>query len=370
MKLGGIVVKVEKDLVGIKEFFSVVVLIISTKATDMTATRLFEDTLNSAWMVIIGSFVMILPSIIVLNLVLKKYQTKNLIQLLQLAMGKPLAFGMGFILFFSLLVNTAVESRSYTDQLITMNFPKTPIFILYIAFMLICLWGAKKGWEALGSVAWMIFPYITLALGLLVFLLAKDAVINRIFPLFGTGKWEVAKASFHFVPIYADAIFISMLYPFVKDHKTYTRGLFGSLVYTVLVMAILYILYTLVFDYRSVGKITYPFNEATRLVSIGRVITNIETFFLTFWLLAIIVKFAVYLYLVSMLFGYVFNIKEFEQTLIPITILVVLLGMIPTNQIDNIFIYKQQIMVYSKYMFLFLPPFLWLVLKVKAVRNG
>lgn len=369
MKIGGSLVKVEKDLIGIREFFSIIVFLISTKATDMTTTKLFGDTLNASWMVIIGSFVIILPSIIFLNLVLKKYQTKNLIELLQLAMGRYVAFGIGFILFFILLVNTSVESRSYADQLITMNFPKTPLFILYIALLLIGLWGAKKGWEALGSVAWMIFPYVTIALGILVFLLAKDAVINRIFPLFGPGKWEVAKSSFNNVSIFAEAIFISMLYPYVKDHKTYTRGLFGSLAYSVLMMVILYICYTLVFDYQSVGKITYSFNEATRLVSIGRVISNIETFFLTFWLLVIIVKFAVYLYLVSMLFGYVFNIKEFEHTLIPITVLVLLLGMIPTNMIDNIFIIKQKIINYSKYMYLLLPPLLWLILKVKAVRN-
>ncbi|MDQ0971822.1 spore germination protein KB [Neobacillus niacini] len=369
MKIGGSLVKVEKDLIGIREFFSVIVFMISTKATDMTTTRLFEDTFNAAWMVIIGSFVIILPSIVVLNLILKKHQTKNLLEILQLAMGRYVAFGIGFILFLFLLVNTSVESRSYADQLITMNFPKTPLFILYIALLLFCLWGAKKGWEALGSVAWMIFPYVTIALGILVFLLAKDAVINRIFPLFGAGKWEIAKSSFDNVPIYAEAFFVSMLYPFVKDHKTYSRGLLGSLAYSALMMVILYMSYILVFDSQSVGKITYPFNEATRLVSIGRVITNIETFFLTFWLLVIIVKFAVYLYLVSMLFGYVFNIKEFEHTLIPITILVLLLGLIPTNQLDNIFILKQKIIMYSKYMLLLLPPLLWLILKVKAVKN-
>jgi spore germination protein KB len=368
--MGGSLVKVEKDLIGFREFFSLITLMIGLKVTDMNTTRLVEDTFNAAWMVIIGSFVIILPSIVVLNHVLKIYKRKNLMEILQLAMGRPIAFGLGFILLFFLLINTSIESRSYSDQLLTMNFPKTPLFILYTAFLMICLWGAKKGWEALGSVAWMIFPYITLALGLLVFLLAKDSVLNRIFPLFGTGKWEVAKASFNNVSIYAEAFYVSMLYPYVKDHKTYTRGLFGSLAYTVLVMVTLYLCYILVFDYRSVGKITYPFNEATRLVSIGRAITNIETFFLTFWLLAVIVKFAVYIYLVSMLFGYVFNIKEFEHTLIPMTILILLLGMFPANQIDNIFIYKQKIIMYSKYLLLFLPPLLWIILKVKAVRNG
>jgi spore germination protein KB len=224
VKIGGSLVKVEKDLIGIREFFSIMVFMISTKATDMNTTRLFQDSLNSAWMVIVGSFVFILPSIIVLNLVLKKYQTKNLIELLQIAMGRYLAFGIGLILFLLLLVNTSVESRSYADQLITMNFPKTPLFILYIVLLLFCLWGAKKGWEALGSVAWMIYPYVTVALGMLVFLLAKDAVLNRIFPLFGAGKWQVAKSSFNNVSIYADAFYVLCCIPLLKIIKPIRGG--------------------------------------------------------------------------------------------------------------------------------------------------
>nr|WP_263327448.1 endospore germination permease [Neobacillus sp. Marseille-Q6967] len=362
-------VKVEKDKIGLREIFSILVFMISTKATDITVTQLIERTFNSAWMVIIGSFIMILPSLIALNLVLKKYQTKNLLEVTQITLGRPIAFLLGLILFFILLFGTAVESRSYTDQLITMNFPKTPLFILYMIFLFICLFGAKKGWEALGSVAWMVFPYITLAVTLLFVLLMKDSVLNRIFPIFGTGKWEVVKASFQSISIYGDAVIIAMMYPFVKDHKTFSKGYFGSLIYTVTLMAFMYILYILVFDYRSVGKITYPFSEATRLVNIGRVITNIETFFLTFWLLAVIVKFAVYIYLVCSVFGFVFKIKEFEHTIIPITILILLIGMYPANVMENTFLYKHQLMTYTKYYFLSLPLMLFLVVKWKEARN-
>lgn len=370
MKLGGRLVKVEKDQVGIKEFFSVLALMIGTKATDLTTTKLFEAGLNAAWMVIIGSFIISLPSLIVLNFLLKKYQTKNLLEISQIGFGKPITFIIGFILFSITLLATALESRSYTDQLIIMNFPKTPIFILYLLLLIICLWGAKKGWESLGSVAWMVFPYISLALGILFFLLSKEMVLNRIFPLFGPGKWELVKASFNFTSIYADALIIAIMYPLVKDHKTYSRGFFGSLVYLTLIMIVLYLCYALVFDYRSVGKITYPYNEAIRLVSIGRVITNIETFFLTFWLLAVIVKFSVYLYIVSKLFGFIFTINEFEHTLIPITVLVLLIGMIPENQIDNTFVVRKQIMSYSKYFYLSLPLLLFAVIKIKEAMKG
>lgn len=369
MKLGGSLVKVEKDKIGFREFFSILVFMVSTKATDITTTQLFETVYNSAWMVIIGSFLIILPSLIALIVVLKKYQTKNLLEITQSELGKPIAFVMGIILFFILLFGTAVETRSYTDQLITMNFPKTPLFILYLLFLFICVFGAKKGWEALGSVAWMVFPYITLAVGILYVLLLKDSVVNRIFPFFGTGRWEVVKESYKWVSLYGDAVIIAMMYPFVKDYKTFSKGYFGALIYTVILMAMMYLLYILVFDYRSVGKITYPFSEATRIVNIGRVITNIETFFLTFWLLAVIVKFAVYIYLVGSVFGFVFNIKEYEHTLIPLTILILLIGMYPTNVMENTFFFKERLMTYSKYYFLSLPLLLLLVVKLKEVRK-
>ncbi|WP_419887936.1 GerAB/ArcD/ProY family transporter [Neobacillus niacini] len=363
-------VMVEKDQVGGREFFSIVVFMIATKATDMTTTTLFGDTQNASWMVIIGSFLMILPSFIALNSLLKKYQNKNLLEITHLAFGKWMTFLIGSMMFFIVLINTSLETRSYTDQLITMNFPKTPTFILYLLFLLICLWGAKKGWESICSVAWMIFPYITLALILLVFLLTKDIVFNRVFPLLGPGTWTILKTSFNYVSLFGDALIIAMMYPFVKDHKTYTKSLFGALAYSVLIMAALFLSYALLFDYQSVGKITYPFNEAIRLVSIGMVITNIETFFLTFWLLSVIVKFAVYIYLVSKVFGFVFHIEEFEHTLIPITILILLIGLLPENQVDNIFVLRKQMLSYGKYLMLSLPLFLLIVVKLKEAVKG
>jgi spore germination protein KB len=370
VKLGDGMVKVEKDLVGGREFFAIVVFMISTKATDMTATTIFDITLNASWMVIIGSFLFILPAFLALNFLLKKFQDKHLLEISRAAFGKWITFIIGFILFLILLLNTSFETRSYTDQLMTMNFPKTPTFILYLLFLLICLGGAKKGWESIGSVAWMVFPYVTIALTLLVFLLTKDNVVNRMFPIFGPGKWEIAKASFKYISIYGDGLVIAMMYPFVKSHKTYTKSLYGALIYSVMIMALLYLSYALLFDYQSVGKITYPFNEAIRFVSIGKVITNIETFFLTFWLLVVIVKFSVYIYLVSKVFGYVFHIEEFEHTLIPITILILLIGLMPENQVENIFVLRNQIMTYGKYLMLFLPLLLLIVIKLKEVVKG
>ncbi|MCM3567270.1 endospore germination permease [Neobacillus mesonae] len=359
----------EKDYVGYREIFAIVFLTVGSKATDMNIVLLFEDGLNAAWMIVIGSFLLIVPSLFLLNLVMKKYETKNLLEIIQLTLGKPAALLIGLVFLLYVLIVTASDTRSYVTQLITINFPNTPLFVIYLCFLLLCLWGAKKGWESVASIAWMILPYLLLSIGFLAFLLLREGEVYRTFPLFGTGKWEIAKASFKYTYLYSEAFLLAMMYPFVKNHQNYTKGLYSSLGFAVIFMAFMYLSYLWVFDFRSVGKITYPFNEAIRLVSLGRTIANIETFFITVWLVGVFVKFMVYIFFLCKIFGFVFRIDEYEYVVVPITLLILVMGMIPENNEVNMFFIRKGIAVYFKYVILFLPPLLWGVTKIKGAKG-
>jgi len=357
--------KYEKDLIGFKEFFAITFIAISSKATDMTTVLLYRDGLNAAWMIVLCSSILFLPTLILFNRLLKKYQTKNFLEVTQQTLGKPLTFVIAFIMLFFTLLNTATDSRSYMTQLATINFPNTPLFILYICFLGICMWGAKKGWESIGSIAWAIFPYLMISTGLLFFLMVKEGEFNRMFPLFGPGKWEIAKTSFTYTSLYGDLLILAMMYPFVKNHQTYTKSVYSALLFGVFSMVFMYLSYVWMFDYRSVGKLTFPFNEAIRYVSLGKSITNIDTFFITMWLVATFVKFTVNIYIVCKIFGFVFAIKEFEYTIIPITLLMLVIAMIPENNETNIFVIRKFTLEYFKYLLFFLPPLLWIVTKIK-----
>ena len=355
---------------GFREFFSIVVLTLGLKATDISTVFVFRDGLNAAWMIVIGSFLLILPSLFLLNQVLKKYQCKNILEITQLTLGKPVAFVIAFILLCFTLLNTASDSRSYLSQLTTINFPNTPLFILYLCFLVVCMWGAKKGWESVGATAWAVFPYLIIAIGLLIVLMLQESIFNRTFPLFGAGMLEVTKASFKYSFIFSEPFTLAMMYPLVKNHQTYTRSLYASLLFTVFLMVLLYLCYLWMFDFRSVERIAYPFNEAIRFVSFGRYITNIETFFIAIWLVAVVIKFTVYIYIVCKIFGFLFRITEFENSILPITLLILIIAMIPENNEVNMFNIRAVVSTYYKYLILFLPPVLWAASKVKEGRSG
>lgn len=367
--MGGILRKHEKDQIGFRELFAIIFLTLGAKSTDMSTVFLFRDGLNAAWMIVIGSSLLIIPSLLLLNNVLKKYPSKNILEVTQLTLGKRLTFIIALFMFFFALMGTANESRSYMTQLITINFPNTPLFILYLCFLILCMWGAMRGWETIGSIAWMILPYLLLALGLLIFLMLRESVFNRIFPLFGPGIWAIAKASFNYTSIFSEPFILALMYPLVKNHRTYTRSMYSSLLFTVSIMVIIYLSYIWMFDYRSIDKLTFPYNEAIRYVSLGKTITNIDTFFITFWLIAVFVKFTVYIYLLCKIFGFIFQVQDFEHTIIPITLLILIIGMIPENNEFNMFVVRREVLGYFKYLLLFLPPLLWTVTKIRGVKE-
>lgn len=356
----------EKDQVGLRDFISLILLILSSKFSDMTTTLYYAKALNASWIAVVMSFLFVLPSLIILNRILNKYETKNLMDLLNIAFGKYIGFFIGMIFLIIVIIANAVDTRSYVNQLMVMNFPKTPLFILYFVFTMICFWAAKKGWEAIAAVAWMVVPYIKLLMLLLVILLFTNGEPSRTFPLFGPGKWELIKTSFQYAGIYGDLIFIAFLYPFVKSNKTYSKGIYISSAIAVAELSLFFWLYSLVFDFRTLEKITYPFNEATRFVTLGPTITNIETIYLTFWLIAVFIKFAIYMYVMSKVFGDLFRINEFEHTLFPLTILVLFMGMYPDNQTENVHMIRDTLLIYSKYVFLVVPPLIWLTLKTRG----
>src|SRR4051812_4528658 len=112
MKMGDLLGKHEKDQVGFREFFSIIVISLSLKASDMSTVFVFKEGLNAAWMIVIGSFLLILPSLFLLNHVLKKYKCKNILEVTQLTLGRPFAIVIAFMFLCFGLLNTASDSRS------------------------------------------------------------------------------------------------------------------------------------------------------------------------------------------------------------------------------------------------------------------
>lgn len=351
--------------IGTREFLAIAVFMIGTKVADDTPSLLYKTMENAAWMVpiIIGA-ISVMPIYLLLKLA-ALYGNKSLMDIITYAFGKYIGVVVLFILWLIVSAALILDTAIYTDIIETMYFPKTPAIIIYLVLMGVCAYGAKKGLEQIGSIAWAFFPYVKISLFIALILAVFQGNLSFLFPVFGPGKWEIIKESTMNLAIYADFLYLFFLIPYIKTVSAIRKGIWIALCFIVAELAFALITYVMLFDYVSVKLLNYPFHETIRYIQLG-FLRNAETLFFPFWLTTTFVRFAVYLYLNAMLFGRLFRIKNFESVIPIMATLIVFIGIIPGSPTFTIFRLRELLIHFTTPVYFTLPLLLWMIALMKG----
>jgi len=123
--------------------------------------------------------------------------------------------------------------------------------------------------------------------------------------------------------------------------------------------------YVMLFDYNGVKLLNYPYHETIRLIELG-FITNVESMFFPFWLIATFLRFSFLLYISAFLFGGIFKIKQFEYTIPTLGTIIVFLGLIPETPVFNFTSNREIFLNISTPIFMVFPLLLWISAKIKG----
>lgn len=349
-----------------REITALILLMLITKIADSTPVILAHYAKNAFWMLPIISFLIFIPSYLLLLKVLYNYKDKNLIEIVNHVLGRQIGFFVGFCIFALSFLFTMLNSRIYVDIVNTIYFPESPVLIMYCILIGVSFFGARKGFTIITSTSWLVIPYIMGSLALLALLAFKVIIIQRVFPIFGEGLGVLLKQGLFNSSIYFDLLLITMAFTSVTDPSSFKKGTNLGSIIAVFQMTLFYFIYCTFFDYKSIGNMAFPFHEISNYVTIGQFFTNIETFFFSFWLLMVLIRFMALLYLTSWVFSEVFNIKNVKAVLLPIVFLTVSLGIIPDSPVKTIFFFKDRLLNMVSIPLLLFPLLLWLVGKLKG----
>ncbi|WP_409251989.1 GerAB/ArcD/ProY family transporter [Bacillus sp. SCS-153A] len=352
---------------GARELFALITITLGIKFTDMTATLLYKQTAQAAWMIpLVSGLIMLIPLSCILIL-LKHYGDRNIIDITYKVTGKYFGFLIGMILFLIAYSATIVDSRSYVDIINTMYFPSTSSTQLFLVLVGSSYFLANRGLLAIGRTAWITFPYIKVSLFFIVVLLWSELYFGYLFPLTGYGLKEVAIQGTSYASITSDLLFFSILFPFFKDYKSFKKATLLGLGVSIFELMFFLVIFIMYFDYPSIEFIAYPFHEISRMVTFGRYVSHIEALFFAFWSVASLIRFAVYLYISTAFFAYTAKIKEFEPLILPFAGLTIMLGLLPENVVQNVLLLRSNIILLTTSVLLFIIPItLLLVAKLRG----
>ncbi|WP_144554430.1 GerAB/ArcD/ProY family transporter [Bacillus sp. X1(2014)] len=357
--------KQQPGKIGIREYMSIVILMVGAKITEDTPTALFLKAQNAAWIIpIITAGISFIPLFLLIK-TMSLYQNKNLFSVIQKLLGKYLGF---FVCFFIFIINSfsiSFDSRTYPSIIKTFYFNRTPMVIIYTLLMGVCAYGAKKGIQHIGSVAYLVVYYAVLFLFLSFVLSTQDSSIQSLFPIWGPGKLEILKQSSLSLSLFSEFFLFALIIPSIASYQDFRKGTWIALVYVCIQLSVGIIIFICMFD-SSLKGIGYPFHTAIRFISIGTFFPNIEIIFFVTWLMAAFIRFTALLYINALMFGQLFKIKDFEFLIPALATLYLLIGSIPESPYDLSLQLKPILRSFTGPTFLIISITLWLVALLKG----
>jgi spore germination protein KB len=352
--------------VGIREYVAMLLIIIGVKLADSTPALYFDSLLSASWMgPLIGGIIAAIPIYFLIK-VMKLYKDQHIHDVIVHLFGKILGISISLLFWLYGSVVIAVDTRSYVDIISTLYFVKTPTIAIFILMMVACAYTAMKGIQHLGSLSWLVLAYIKIVLAFALFLSIKEANFYAIFPFWGPGIKEIMIESVFKTSLYGDIAYMGLIFPFLASNKVFSKGTWIALAILTVEITISFLIFILMFDYMSVSILSFPFHELTRYIGIGSFLSNIDTLFFPFWVVASLIRFSVYLYLNALLFGYIFKVKKYIYAIPIFASVFLIIGMIPET--PSFTIYKLRDPLYQIFspVFIALPILMWIIAKIRG----
>ncbi|AZU60654.1 GerAB/ArcD/ProY family transporter [Neobacillus mesonae] len=318
---------------GIREYVSIAVLMVGAKGMEDTPAMLFKQVQNAAWMIPILSGALFFIPVFLLLKTLSVFQDKNLFSVIQQLLGRFIGLFVCLLIFSIFSFAISVDTRTYINIINTFYFTTTPNLVIYAILMAVCAYGAKKGIQHVGSVAYLIVFYAALSMAFALFLSTKDSNLQALLPIWGPGKLEILKSSSIKISTFTDFFLFTMIIPYLKSNKEFRKGTWIAYISVSIQISVSTLIFICMFD-DSLGGIGFPFHTAIRYISLGSYIPNIEIVFFVIWILAAIIRFTAFLYILAMMFGHIFKIKDFEYLIPSLATIYLLIGSIPESLID------------------------------------
>lgn len=351
--------ELSKKPLRIRELVAMIFMLVGLKGGDTTPALFADKAQNAMWIVPIISFLFLLGPFLVLMFLLKKYEKYNVVELIFHLIGKKAGSLLALLLFLSGFIAMFTDMRNVVEELNYLYFPNSPSLVIYVLFLSICLIVAHKGLETIGSLAWALTPVIVITIISVIAIDLKDVEFARVFPIFGGGVGTVLSEGVTKSGAFMEIFLITIAYTAFHQTKYFRSGIYlGSGLSGVLIITF-YLIYSTLFDYNSINNIAFLYQESTEIVALGHFFTNISTLFMVGWMFSNFLRFIIFLYLLSWIFGEIFEIKRFEGLLLPLGFIAMMLSLIPPSFVVNEMLLREESLQFSTPLF-FVFPFLLL----------
>ena len=281
-------------------------------------------TRNESWMPFVASIIICIPLIVSYVLLSKSYPGMNLIQINEAVFGRVAGKIVSALYVWFFFTLTSLNIRDLGTYVNKTTMVKTPISIIIILFLLLCVWSAYYGLEVVTrySIVFLIISCVILFISIIA---VYDLIeLDNFLPMFDMPLNNYVQLSHIASTIpFGETVIFLMVTPYVdnapKNLMRYFLGgfLLGSILILIVILRDISVLGN------TIQYFSLPSFEVFRLGTLFQTISHMEIMFSILLIVLLYFKISVLFYVTMLAIAQLLNIRSYRPILLPCAALVV-----------------------------------------------
>lgn len=326
----------EKTKIGSYEIICLLVNIITYKLILLYPRNASEDAGTAGWIMTLVSSIFVFLLFLIQKKLYEKYPGQSILDVGKKAFGETGKIVTGVFILVNLLVIVSIVLREFSEDIKVISLTATPVSIIIFLFCIGMVVGAYLGIETLARIHALAVPLIAIAFLLILALSIPNFDICNLSPWLGLGPLKILKSSFTNLSNFTELIVLYLVLPFLKKKSEYGAiGRYG-IIFSGFFMVIGTFSYLLTYQYPISTEFFLPLYQLSRSIRFGRFFTRIESAFILIWASSAFLFLSSGLYFIAYLFQKSFDLKYYKPLILPFTVLIFALSMVPENLYSTI----------------------------------
>ena len=356
----------QKIKIGNFEAFCLLINMFCTKIILDFPRNVAEDAGTAAWIMVLLVSVTVFVVFIVIAKIYKDFSNKDILDVAESGIGEAGKIIAGLLFMFQFLYLIPIILREFAEDIKVISLTTTPISIIITLFCIGMITGAFIGIETLARINALSVPILAAAFMLILLLSIPRFDSSKIAPWLGPGPVTIIKEAVPNISAYSELTVLLFIMPFLNEKANYV----GIGKYAILVTGFFFtfstLTYMLVYQYPMATEFFLPIYQLARSIGIGRFLSRIEAIFILVWASSAFLYLSSGLYFISYLFKKSFGLKTEKPLLIPFTILIFSIAMIPENLYSALRLEMSLYRNYAWIIMIIIPLFLLITASVRT----
>lgn len=363
---------IQEGKIGVQEAICLATITISTKVFFTSPSFLARFVGTAGWYMTLISDATAVLGFVFVYILLKRFPGKNLIEVLDEALGRFTGFVFSLLLCAFILFLGAIQMREFIEVIKVFALPHTPPSFLISIFMLVIISLSYYGLETIARFSRLVGVILLVSLISVLIISSQNYEPRFLSPMLGYGLDRTVLHGIRRSSAYGEVIILAIFASSLQGVKHIRKAGIISLLLSGFVISSSILAFSLTFPYYSVQEITAPIYQMVRMIMYGSFIQRLDPIYIFLWNISTLITITCLFYASAIIYCRMFRIQDYKPIILPFAVTLFTLTLVPKDFPSVISSYVQLTRDLG-WIFFFLLPIIALgaaIIRKKGVRSS